>query len=300
MNATRTSLMTFLALGLLFTAWGQNTAKTVPDDLVEEEGNGFWVKPEFELSFDMATRQQTYGLIDNEDPIATLGGVMEWHGFTLEGAAIFDFTDWGKREDRGCYGDRKHKYQEFAFGPGYGYTLDDSLISGLPTPIELSMNYIYEHHPDTKGRYGEETNPDTQFLNFSVGLPDLFLSPSLSCELDIDNEVGAQYYLAEISHTFALIGTEEDSVLDLNLSAGIGFGNAKRNRYDAGWDSVGFKDINATASLAWHVCEHFEISPYVSVFEQLNDHMQDAARDTDPERGDHCFIIGGISATATF
>ena len=296
MNATKTTIASFFALALLFTAWAQGAPKAAPAQLAEEES--FWVKPEFEISLDLATRQQTYGLIDNEDPIATLGGVMEWHGFTLEGAAIFDFTDWGAKQ--GEYGDREHKYQEFAFGPGYGYTLDDSVISGLPTAIEFSMNYIYEHHPDTKKEYGEETNPDTQFLNFSVGLPDVFLSPTLSCELDIDNEVGAQYYLAEVGHTFTLIGNEEDSILDLNLSAGIGFGNAKRNRYDAEWDSVGFKDVNATASLAWHVCDNFEISPYVSVFEQLNDHCQDAARDTDSEHGDHCFVIGGISATATF
>lgn len=304
MNVSKHILAMLCAAAAVFSVSAESAQKpaaaasAAPAVVEEQESN----LPSLELSFDYCTRQMTYGLTDNPDPIFQIGGVIEWKGFSFEVGSIWDTSDWGKSPDNGGYGNREYKYQELTFGPGYSFELSPDDFSWLPTTIELGGNYIYEYHPATSRRlYGRaDTNPDTQFINVNAGLPDLWLRPSLSVEFDIDNEMGAQYYLAEIGHTFVLAGKEDDPLLDFDLTAGLGFGNAKRNKYDADWHECGFKDVSLTATLTWYPCDHISVSPYLVASDQLGGPLRDAARDSDGDEHKHAYLYGGLAVTASF
>lgn len=255
----------------------------------------------FELAFDFCTRQLTYGLVDNRDPILALEGVAEWHGFTFETAVLFDTTKWGRKN---CgYGNRQGKYQEIAFGPGYAYTFTPDAWRRLPTSVELFLNYIYEYHPPARKSRGEE-NPDTQFINMGMTLPDLWLAPWLSAEFDIDNECGAVYLTAGVQHTFTLVSAPDGREIDplsLTLCGGLGFGNPKRNRYDAGFDNYAVKDAHLSAALEWQISDHVVVSPYLAVYEQLHGRLRDASRRyINGETHASTQLIGGLRLTAAF
>lgn len=246
--------------------------------------------PAFEASIDFTTRQLTYGLVDNANPIFTLAGLVEWKGFAFEAAAIFDTTDWGERH--GGYGDRQWNYQEFAFGPSYTYVLEDL----LPTPLELGLNYTYAYHPRTSTWKGYE-NPDTQYINAGLKLPDLFLEPELTAEFDIDDECGAMYFRLQGTHAISLI----EDVLDLELSGGVGLGNPKRNRFDADVDRWGFKDIGVSLALVWQPLDNLTITPYIALYEQLDGSLRDAARHyIEDEKHPSTQLVGGLALTASF
>ncbi len=254
-----------------------------------------------EVSMDFCTRQLTYGLVDNRDPILTLAGVAEWHGFTFETAVIFDTTEWGRKH--GGYGNRQGKYQEIAFGPGYTHTFTPEAVRGLPTAVELFVNYLYEYHPPVRESRGEG-NPDTQFINIGMTLPDLWLAPWLTAEFDIDNECGAAYLNAGVQHTFTLIGAagkREADPLALTVCGGVGLGNPKRNRYDAGFDTYAFKDAHLSAALEWCLTDFVVLSPYLAVYEQIHGRLRDAARrHLDGETHASTQWVGGVRLTAAF
>ena len=257
--------------------------------------------PTFEVSLDYCSRQLTYGLVDNRDPILTADGVAAWGDFSLEVTAIADTTDWGERH--GGYGDRTGKYQEFAFGPGYTHLLTPEEASLLPTPLELGARYVYEYHPAVNTSKGE-SNPDTQFVYLTAALPGLWLAPALSAEFDIDNESGAIYLGAEVGHTFALVsaaGGRATDPLSLSLGAGVGFGNPRRNEYDAGFDAYAFKDVWVSAALEWHLNERITLTPYVALYEQLHRRLREAARACiDGETHTSTQVVGGLRLAAYF
>lgn len=254
-----------------------------------------------ELTLDFCTRQLTYGLVDNRDPILALEGVAEWHGFTFETAVLFDTTKWGRKH--GGYGNRQGKYQEIAFGPGYTHTFTPDEYRRLPTSVEVYLNYIYEYHPPVRKNRGEE-NPDTQFINMGMTLPDLWLAPWLSAEFDIDNECGAVYLNAGVQHTFTLVSAPDGREIDplsLTLCGGLGFGNPKRNRYDAGFDNYAVKDAHLSAALEWQISDHVVLSPYLAVYEQLHGRLRDASRRyINGETHSSTQLIGGLRLTAAF
>jgi len=257
--------------------------------------------PTFEAAVDFSSRQLTYGLVDNRDPILTLEVLAEWHGFNFWAGAILDTTAWGRKH--GGYGNRKGTYQEFAFGPGYVCAFSPDDYARLPTTLELFVNYIYEYHPPVN-RWKGEDNPDTQFINVGAALPDLWLAPALSAEFDIDNEYGAMYLAAEIGHTFTLVqaaGNREADLLSLSVGGGVGFGNPRRNRHDTGFDTYAFKDVWASAALEWQLTDHIVLSPYVALFEQVHGRLRDAARRyIEGETHASTQLVGGLRVAATF
>lgn len=271
----------------------------LPPPLAEEGDDGNM--PAFEVGIDVTSRQLTYGLVDNRDPIFTLSGIMEWHGFALEAAGIFDTSHWGKKE--GGYGDRKWRYQEFDIGIGYSFLLDATDHEFLPTSIEFGINYTYAYYPRANELKWDKTH-DTQFINLGLKLPDLFLEPELTVEFDIDDEMGAIYFNLAGTHAIPLIAAAVEGDADpltLELGAGIGLGNAKRNRYDADVDRFGFKDIGLSLALVWQPCECFTIAPYVAVYEQLDGSLRDAARFyIEGEKHRSTQFVGGITLSASF
>ena len=258
-------------------------------------------EPCYTVAIDFCTRQLTYGLVDNRDPIVTTEAAVEWHGFTFETAAVFDTTKWGR--EQGGYGNRQGKYQEVAFGPGYTFAFSPERFAFLPTTVELSANYIYEYHPPVRKERGE-SNPKTQFINVGAALPDLWLTPALSAEFDIDNERGAIYLAGEVGHSFTLIeavGGRETDQLDLSLGAGVGFGNPKRNQVDAAFDAYAFKDVWVSAALEWHLTGRVTLAPYVAAYEQLHRRLREAARASlEGESHSSAQLVGGLRLAACF
>jgi hypothetical protein len=253
------------------------------------------------VALDLCSRQLTYGLVDSRDPILTAEGVAAWGDFSLETTVIFDTTDWGQRH--GGYGDRAGTYQEAAFGPGLTHLFAPEDHALLPTALELGARYVYEYHPPVNKHNGE-SNPHTQFLYLTAGLPDLWLAPALSAEVDIDNASGALYLGAEIGHTFALVraaGGRQTDPLSLSVGAGIGFGNPKRNSADAAFDAYAFKDIWASAALEWQLTDQLVLSPYVAAYEQLHRRLREAAREAvEGETHASTQLIGGLRLAASF
>ncbi len=261
--------------------------------------NGDW--PAFEAAVDFCTRQVTYGLADNRDPIMTAEAAVEWHGFSFESALIFDTTEWGR--DHGGYGNRQGRCQELVFGSGYRRVFSPEDYALLPTAVELGVNMIYEYHPPVRKERGE-ANPNTRFINAGAMLPDLPLAPSVSAEVDIDNENGAFYLAGEIGHSFALIraaGGRDYTPLALSLGAGLGFGNPKRNACDADFDAYAFKDVWVSASLEWRLSERITLAPYVAVHEQLHRRLREAARARiEGETLASTQVVGGLRLAACF
>jgi hypothetical protein len=288
-------------LCLMQTALADGSAGTdsasAQEPVEAEKGRG----PCYTVVIDFCTRQLTYGLADNREPIMTAEAAVEWYGFTFKTALIFDTTKWGRKQ--GGYGNRQGKYQELAFGPGYTCSFSPERFAFLPTAVELSANTLYEYHPPVRRARGE-SNPDTQFINVGAALPDLWLTPALSAEFDIDNESGAIYLAGEIGHSFTLIeaaGGRETDPLALSLGAGVGFGNPRRNTYDAEFDAYAFKDVWVSAALEWHIADHVTLTPYVAAYEQLHRRLREAARASiDDETHSSAQLIGGVRLAACF
>jgi len=257
--------------------------------------------PAFEAAVDFCSRQLTYGLVDNRDPIVTSAAAAEWHGFTFESALIFDTTDCGKRH--GDYGNRKDKYQELSFGPGYAHTFATEDVPFFPTAVDTFVNYLYEYHPPVRKDLGE-SNPHTQFINAGAGLPDLWLAPTLAAEFDIDRDGGAIYLVADVSHSFSLVkapGARKNDLLALTLGTGIGFGNARRNACDADFDAAAFKDTHASLALDWKLTDRMTLSPYAAAYEQVHRRLREAARHSiNGETHSSAQLIGGVRLVAKF
>ena len=257
--------------------------------LPEEEEGGFWKDFAFDLSAEFATRQLTYGLVDNRDPVFLFDAAIAWRDFTFTTEVIHDTTS---RDDRhgGLYSSTL-RCHEVSFSPGYYHTFD----SLLPTPIEIGMDYVYEYHPRVLSR-GDPKTPDTQFLNAGVRLPEVFLSPGITTELDIDNECGALYFRLEGEYTLELTDT-----LALEFGIGLGIGNPRRNRFDADVNRWGVKDLGVSLAIPWKPLSWLTVSPYVAAYEQLDPALRDAARHyIEGETHHSTQVIGGLTVTASF
>lgn len=254
------------------------------------------------VGLDWCSKQLTYGLVDNPHAIVTPSAELslgndEYFTVTLGVEAIFDTTNYGKKD--GGYNDRQWKYQEFAPGITLSKTWDttDWLWGELVTEV----NYTYEYHPRSCKKPSQEwENPDTQWLNFAIGVDDGILNPTFTVEYQLARQGAAGpcdgkdgiYATFEISHEFDL-GTSlgmEEGVLCLTPSAGIGMGNKDRNKADFGdyaeeedkhVDSFMFRDAFASLELAYTPFDGFTIAPYIGCNQQIDSLAKDAAGDDD-------------------
>ena len=260
-----------------------------------DEGERAWWVPEATAGVDFASQQMTYGLVDNDDPIVTGSASVAWGFFSFGVDGIFDTTDWGETD--GGYGDREWKYQELDLTPAVSWTFEEL----IGTPLEAELSYCWAHHPDAKDEEGEDANPDTQTIGLSLGLPEVLLAPSLAVEWDIDDEEGAVYAQLGVSHAFELLAADEedaDPALALELHAGLGMGNAKRNGFDADWDHASLKDVEVGAALPWNVGV-LTVSPYVLCTEQAEHALREASKAADPD-GESFQWVAGIAVEAAF
>ena len=262
-------------------------AAAITPALADDEGATL---PDVSVGIDYCSKQVTRGLIDNEEGIATLSAAIEWEGFSFEVDGIFNTTD--EMEEDG-YDAWDNTEVDYIFGYGYTFGADDF---GLPTDIELALDYTYEW--DNGGEL--EDDDHVQYIHASIGLPDVFLSPTLAGEWMLDQFHG-QYYSLELSHTFELVageGEDADPAVGLTLSVVQGLADKKYNEDDLEKDFWAFRDTTLTATLDWIVCDYLTVSPYISYSDHFGGPVRKAAKCD--EHDDTYHFYGGVAVSASF
>ena len=242
-------------------------------------------------SVDFCSKQLTYGLVDNPHAIVTPSVELsiandDWFALTLSVDAIFDTTDFGAKE--GGYNDRRWKYQELTPGLTLSKSWDTARLLG--SVLETSVNYTYEYHPRScnKPRLGYE-NPDTQWLNLELALPDLWFQPAFTLEYQLARQgaegetdgKGGIYATFSVAHDFDIgadfLGLGEGTLV-LTPTLGVGMANKDRNRADFEEnESFMFRDGFASLELAYSPVDGLTIAPYVGCHQQLDSKARDAA-----------------------
>lgn len=271
-----------------------------PPTPLEDESPGWAFGAKVKL--DYCSKQLTYGLIDNPQPIFTPSlelsfGHADWFTLALSIDAIFDTTNYGAKE--GGYNDRRYKYQELT--PGITLSRTWKSAEWLGSDLETSINYTYEYHPRScKKPALEWENPDTQWLNLEISAPDYCLVPHIAVEYQLARQgaesgndgKGAIYATFDVSHTFDLgtrIGLDEE-VITLTPTIGFGVGNKERNACDFGdWyeengksaDTFMLRDGFARLDLAITPFENFTLNPYIGCHQQLDSTGRDATGSDD-------------------
>lgn len=223
------------------------------------------VSAEVGLAFD--SKFMSYGLVDNNDPILTPSAALtffDWVTFSVE--SIFDTTRYGEKAG---YRDHAFRYQELDPGVAIGHAFGPD--EGLPTTIEFDLGYMYEQHPRI-------VDDDTQFITFSIGLPDLWFEPTFSYERDIDRDEGT-YLNLEIGHTFLIVeGTKEgdDDILSFRVSLAQGWGDQRRvtaylGEAGDGYDEACLMDTCLKGELTWNITDGVSLGAYLAYYDYLFD-----------------------------
>ena len=258
----------------------------------DEEANV--LAAEFSIAFD--SRYMTYGVIDGKDPIVTPSAKATLFDWVYAGVeAIFDVTKTNGR--RGGYGNRAGKYTTLDAIGGVAHEFDLGETLGT---LGVDFNYIYEYIPRHDG-----SMDDTQYLNLELSLGDLWFEPTLAIERDLMADDGT-YVNANIGHTFALAGDEEDPLLTFKPSFGQGFGDKKRTRgYELSEDHAGLMDTTVMGEFEWKICENLALGAYVAYYDYWFDrNLRHGARDYNSAWGSGCHdsynFVWGLSLTASF
>jgi len=264
-------------------------AATVVPAFAEDEGIAL---PDVSVGFDYCSKQISRGLADNKEGIVTAIGALEWEGFSFEVDGLFNTTD--IMEEDG-YDNWDNTEVDYVLGYGYTFGADDF---GLPTDIELGLDYTYEW--DNGGDGGEDDH--VQYIHASFGLPEVFLSPTIGCEWMLDQFHG-QYYTLELSHSFDLVageGEDADPVVALTLGFVQGLADKKYNEDDLGKDFWAFRETTFQATIDWAVCDFLTVSPYIAYSDHYAGPVRNAAKDYGMQEGDTYAIYGGVAVTASF
>ena len=271
-----------------------------------EESSGWTIGGGATLDF--TSKQLTYGLIDNPHAIVTPSVELsianeEWFTLTFSVDAIFDTTNYGAKD--GGYADRRWKYQELT--PGITLSKNWDTTEFLGSTLDTSINYTYEYHPRACNKpLAGYSNPDTQWLNIELGLPDLWLQPAFTLEYQLvrqgpegeETGKGGIYATFSVAHDFDLgadcFGLDE-GILTLTPTLGFAIANRDRNEADFGEnESFMFRDGFASIELAYSPFEGFTIAPYAGCHYQLDSDARDIVGDDD-------FVAyGGVALSYSF
>ena len=260
------------------------------------------VSAEVGLAFD--SKFMSYGLVDNNDPILTPSAALTFFDWvTLGVEAIFDTSSYGKRAG---YRDHAFRYQELDPGVAIGHAFGPDDAAWLPTTVAFELGYMYESHPKV-------VDDDTQFITFSVGLPDLWFEPTFSYERDIDRDDGT-YLNLEVGHTFSVVeGTEEgdDDILAFRVSLAQGWGDKRRvvaylpdvgNDEAEGLGRASMMDTCVKGELTWNITDGVSLGAYVAYYDYLFDsHARNSARAyeaTGSHTDSYSFVMGVSLAVA--
>ena len=260
------------------------------------------VSAEVGLAFD--SKFMSYGLVDNNDPILTPSAALTFFDWvTLGVEAIFDTSSYGKRAG---YRDHAFRYQELDPGVAIGHAFGPDDAAWLPTTVAFELGYMYESHPKV-------VDDDTQFITFSVGLPDLWFEPTFSYERDIDRDDGT-YLNLEIGHTFSVVeGKEEgdDDILAFRVSLAQGWGDKRRvvaylpdvgNDEAEGLGRASMMDTCVKGELTWNITDGVSLGAYVAYYDYLFDsHARNSAKAyeaTGSHTDSYSFVMGVSLAVA--
>lgn len=277
----KTRIATSLLAAASLAAFAEDPA--APAAELEEDSD----LPEIALGADWCTRQISRGLPDNTESIYTLSAAASWLGFTAEVDGIFNATDIAEED-----GFDAGENTEIDAILGYEYTLDTESVGG----VTLGFDYTYEY--DQGGNGGSD---HVSYLHASVGLDDVPLSPTVTGEWMLDG-IHGQYYTFELSHTFALVGDEEEPDLALTLSFIEGLANNKYNGDDLGCDSWGFRETTLLAELEWAAADFLSVTPYIAYSDHLNGHFRHSAHYYADEEAKHSVaqLYGGVAVELAF
>ena len=260
------------------------------------------VSAEVGLAFD--SKFMSYGLVDNNDPILTPSAALTFFNWvTLGVEAIFDTSSYGKRAG---YRDHAFRYQELDPGVAIGHAFGPDDAAWLPTTVAFELGYMYEFHPKV-------VDDDTQFLTFSVGLPDLWFEPTFSYERDIDRDDGT-YLNLEVGHTFSVVeGKEEgdDDILAFRVSLAQGWGDKRRvvaylpdvgNDEAEGLGRASMMDTCVKGELTWNITDGVSLGAYAAYYDYLFDsHARNSAKAyeaTGSHTDSYSFVMGVSLAVA--
>ena len=260
------------------------------------------VSAEVGLAFD--SKFMSYGLVDNNDPILTPSAALTFFDWvTLGVEAIFDTSSYGKRAG---YRDHAFRYQELDPGVAIGHAFGPDDAAWLPTTVAFELGYMYEFHPKV-------VDDDTQFITFSVGLPDLWFEPTFSYERDIDRDDGT-YLNLEIGHTFSVVeGKEEgdDDILAFRVSLAQGWGDKRRvvaylpdvgNDEAEGLGRASMMDTCVKGELTWNITDGVSLGAYAAYYDYLFDsHARNSAKAyeaTGSHTDSYSFVMGVSLAVA--
>lgn len=260
-----------------------------------------WISGSASLAFD--SKYLSYGFVDNRDPILTSAAEITFADFVTFGVeAIFDVTKYGRQAG---YGNRGGKYTELHPYAGVSHAFSPEDFEGLPTTIEVGIDYLYEYHPGAKACHGDRdpgADDDTQFWTLSLALPDLWLEPSLSIERDVMRDNGT-YAAVEIGHAFNLLGAEDDTLV-LRPSIMQGFGNRYRvASYVEDVNKNALMNTLIKVDLTWNICDNLELGAYVGYSDFLfSRDVRRASREYEATgRWDESWnFIGGLSVALSF
>ena len=261
------------------------------------------VSAEVGLAFD--SKFMSYGLVDNNDPILTPSAALTFFDWVTPGVeAIFDTSSYGKRAG---YRDHAFRYQELDPGVAIGHAFGPDDAAWLPTTVAFELGYMYESHPKV-------VDDDTQFLTFSVGLPDLWFEPTFSYERDIDRDDGT-YLNLEIGHTFSVVeGKEEgdDDILAFRVSLAQGWGDKRRvvaylpdvgNDEAEGLGRASMMDTCIKGELTWNTTDGVSLGAYAAYYDYLFDsHARNSAKayEATGSHTDSFSFVMGVSLAVAF
>ena len=252
-----------------------------------------------EVGLAVDSKFMSYGLVDNNDPILTPSAALtffDWVTFSVE--SIFDTTRYGEKAG---YRDHAFRYQELDPGVAIGHAFGPD--EGLPTTIEFELGYMYESHPKV-------VDGDTQFLTFSIGLPDLWFEPTFAYERDIDRDEGT-YLNLEIGHTFSVVeGKEEgdDDILSFRVSLAQGWGDQRRvtaylGEAGDGYDEACLMDTCLKGELTWNITDGVSLGAYLAYSDYLFDSSARScarAYEATGEYTDSYNLVTGVSLAVAF
>lgn len=295
-------------MGMLAVA-GMMAAGAAGGEIGEERGCP--VSGEVSVAWD--SKFQSYGLIDGKNPIVTpAAGLTFFDLLTFDMAWLMDTTHYSRKLG---IGNRQWQYFELDAGASLGHTFSPEDFSWLPTSVELGVGYMYEYHPRRAKckTEGENGNPDTQFVTFEAGLPDLPLEPTFSYERDFMRDNGT-YLALEVGHEFGLVdgGEGEDPEVGIDVRVAQGWGDRKRvggylTREDGeALRKAALMDTSVKVTLNWRPAGWLRVSPYVAFMDYLGSTLRDAAERYEPgntggqKRDSSWHFVGGVAVTAEF
>jgi len=192
--------------------------------------------PTVEASINYGSMKIERGQVENRDSVFGWELELEWFGVFGGVESCYDMTGINNRRGR---------YNEVESFLGYRRSFGD---------FTASAAYVY------KRCLLEE--PDTQEVELEFEYETKWVTPFLEWEIDTKQKPGAMYGELGVKREWEL----HDRVTAIAL-AGVGAGNASRNRMDFDADRCAFRDLHLGLGLEIELCPHAKLVPAVDLYD---------------------------------